>query len=58
LTRAVDATAVVPEFLAVRGRLGETAFEAANRCGAMPVHQANDYAIAQIAQALASLAAK
>jgi predicted ATPase len=61
LTRVVDAAALVPELphtmSRIRGRLGETAFEAANRRGAaMPVHQANDYALAQIAQSLTAVA--
>lgn len=63
LTRVVDAAALVPELphtmSRVRGKLGEAAFEAANRCGAaMPVHQANDYALTEIAQALIAVAAK
>jgi hypothetical protein len=60
--RIVDAHALVPELTQtmsrVRGRLGEAAFDEANRRGAaMPIHHANDFALAEIAQALATAAA-
>jgi len=60
LTRIADTATLVPELphtmLRVRGSLDEEAFNAANRCGtAMPVDGANNYALAEIAQALTAL---
>jgi hypothetical protein len=62
LARIADAAALVPELpdamSRVRESLGEAAFEADKRGGtAMPVSQASNYALAEIAQELTALAA-
>jgi hypothetical protein len=62
VTRVADANALVPELphaiARARGHLGDAAFDEANRQGAaMPIHHANDYALAEIAQALVTAAA-
>jgi predicted ATPase len=62
LTRIADAAALVPELpnalSRVRDSVGEMAFAAANRRGAaMPVNEANNYALAEIAETLTALAA-
>jgi hypothetical protein len=61
LTRIADAAALVPELpnsiSRVRNSLGEIAFEAAARRGAaMPVNEANNYALVEIAETLNALA--